>query len=138
MRLATILRLLAVSGVSGCSAADIAGTIGDRLPPYSRSQVKASNAIETALALCPDKTELAETGCVKKALAAPGLTVPALVAMIPGCKSGKVCDYEYTTTDRLGYFDYDAATYTARWRVSFDFRRPTSDPGYVPVAVARI
>ena len=78
--------------------------------------------MERALALCGEKTEAAETECLRKALAEAHLTVAALAATIPGCRPGVACSLRYRTRDREGLFAFNASDYVADWRVTFDLK----------------
>ena len=85
-----------------------------------------ANIIERGLSACPKRTEAGETDCVKQALATAGTTVRDLMALMPGCRQGLVCRYDYTTIDNVGYIPATATKFVAHWRVEFDFRKPVA------------
>ena len=136
--------LLAISAavLSGCSG-EIPGLSDVRIPvphilrPEERID-RPSNVIERALSECPKRVEAAEADCVKKALIATGGTISDVVMTIGGCQRGRMCHYEYTTIDRVGYVQVTASNFVVRWRVDFDFTRPAPKIDLVPITVVRI
>lgn len=94
-----------------------------------------SNLIEQALSACPKRIEVGETDCLKQAVVAKGIGVPALMAMVPGCGRGKVCRYDYTTVDRVGYLSATKTNYVVHWQAQFDFSQPRGRVEDVPIRV---
>lgn len=96
--------------------------------------------VERALAFCGEKTEKAETGCVRQALVDGRVGVAALVAMIPGCRVGTACTVLYRTRDRQGLLASTAADYVADWRVTFDLKaaRQPAAAADVPFTVQQV
>jgi hypothetical protein len=72
---------------------------------------------------------------VKQALAAGHIAVRDLIAMIPGCAKGRLCGYDYTTIDRVGYISATESNFVAHWRASFDFTKPVDRVEAVPLKV---
>ena len=128
--------LLGLAGLTGCIESGVAG-LTDHLPAYSKRVDKPLNVIERALADCKEKTEIQEIKCVKAGLADASVSMPSLVAMIPGCRLGRVCPYDYTTDDRLGYIEANAGEFIVHWRVSFDLRRAGVSVADVPITVTQ-
>lgn len=105
--------VLAAAGalcLAGCSAFD--ATVVDT----------PKGTIQRALAFCGEKTEAAETACVRQALTDAHLGVSALAALIPGCAPGRECALDYRTRDRIGLIRSAATDYIFDWRVAFDFK----------------
>ena len=115
-------------GLAGCLPEET-------LPPLTRPENRPRTVIDRALSECPDKTVKAETQCVKAALGGGGISMAGLVGLMPGCRPGRACSYEYTTEDRIGFFAAYATHVVYRWRVTFDLGRRPGTPGEVPVKV---
>ena len=135
--LAMAAGLPALIGLSACGDFG-AGVLTDRIPPYVVPADKPANPIERALAYCKEKTEAEETRCVKAGLSGSNVSMTGLVAMIPKCQRGRVCDYKYTTKDRLGYLAADAADFTVHWQVEIDFRSAHASVADLPVTVTQV
>ena len=82
--------------------------------------------VERALAFCGEKTEAAETACLRAALADGHLGVAALAATIPGCRLGADCTLRYRTRDRAGLLGATATDTVADWQVTFDLKGPAA------------
>lgn len=110
-------------GVAGCAAFEptVVGT--------------PKGIIQHALAFCGEKTEAAETQCIRKALADEHVTIPALAAMIPGCKLGTECSLNYTTRDRAGLIAATATQYIFEWQVTFDLKKAGLTAADIPLKV---
>ena len=102
---------------------------------YTRDEDGSANLIDKALATCFEQTERSETRCVKEALSRSGISLRALMAMMPQCSIGAICHYDHTTRRRLGLFASYATLVVKDWRVSFDLRTMAPDVGLVPVQV---
>jgi hypothetical protein len=124
-------------GLGGCGDFGI-GAVPNHIPPYVVPADKPANPIERALAYCKEKTEAEETKCVKAGLSAANMGVSGVMAMIPKCRSGRVCDYTYTTKDRLGYLESNAAVFTVHWQVEIDFRSAHGSVADLPVTVRQV
>jgi len=113
-------------GVAGCGAFEptVVGT--------------PKGVIQRALAFCAEKTEAAETQCVRKALADEHVTISALAAMIPGCKLGTECSLHYTTRDRAGLIAATATQYIFDWQVTFDLKKTGLTAADIPLKVLRV
>jgi hypothetical protein len=94
--------------------------------------------IQRALALCDEKTEAAETRCVRTALVDQHVTVQALAAMIPGCKLGTACILHYTTRDRAGLLSATATQYVFDWQVTFDLKSTRVTGAEIPFKVLQV
>ncbi len=94
--------------------------------------------IERALAFCDEKTEAAETRCVRKALLDQHVTAPALAAMIPGCRLGTDCILHYTTRDRAGLLSATATQYVFDWQVKFDLKKTGITAADIPFKVLQV
>ena len=96
------------------------------------------NAIERALSLCTEKTDAAETACVRQALVDARLGPAALAAMIPGCKVGATCTLTYRTRDRMGMLAVTATQYVADWLVTVDLKNPHATAADLPLTVEQV
>ena len=121
---------------SGCSS-PIAGTSDAGLPRYSHVLSISKNVIESSMAGC-EKTESAEAGCLNGGIAASGMSVAALVALIPGCRADSVCRYEYETKDMLGFVSVNSEVLRIRWRAEFDFEHSKQNGGAPSITVKQI
>ncbi len=59
-----------------------------------------------------------------------------LIALVPGCRAGSLCSYDFMTRDRLGFFEATAAVFVVNWRVTFDLRQPVVTVANLPITVA--
>lgn len=131
--------LLSGSGsllLAGC-AAEVDGFAG-HLQLLSATASKPTNVIERALAYCAAKTESAEVGCVKKSLSDANIDPPRLAALIPGCRPGQSCHYDYTTDDQVGFLRDTAADFVVHWRVNFDLSHAGGKTEDIPITVVEI
>ena len=96
------------------------------------------NAVERALAACEEKTDAAETACVRKALVDGQLGPLALAAMLPKCRIGGTCTLTYRTRDRSGLLAATATQYVADWLVTVDLKNPQATPATLPLTVQQI
>ena len=94
-----------------------------------------ANLLERALADCSEKTVKAETACLRRSVDAANPSVAALIAMVPQCHTGRVCHYDHTTHDRLGFVQASATDYVKRWRIDLDFAHPAATAAQVPITV---
>ncbi len=117
-------------------AALLSGLAGCYLDPTVVGTPKTP--IQRALAFCGEKTEAAETHCVRKALVDDHVTVAALAAMVPGCRLGAVCSLHYTTRDRAGLLAATATDYIFEWQVTFDLKMPGITAVDVPITVLQV
>lgn len=127
----------ALIGLSACGDSGV-GVLADSIPRYVVPADKPANPIERALAYCKEKTEAEETKCVKAGLSGSNVSLSGLVAMIPKCQRGRVCDYKYTTRDRLGYLAANAADFTVHWQVEIDLRSTHASVADLPVTVTQV
>ena len=114
---------------------------GFMLGPTVKGQVVIGvprNPIEHALAYCTEKTDAAETACVRQALVDGKLGPAALAGMIPGCKPGASCTLTYRTRDRMGLVAINATQYVADWLVTVDLKNPKATPADLPLTVQQI
>ena len=58
------------------------------------------------------------------------------MALVPGCRAGRLCTYDFTTRDRLGFIQATAAVFVVNWRVTFDLRQPVVTLSNLPITVA--
>jgi hypothetical protein len=131
---------MTLAGLGGCS--DVMPML-DALPRppipdalrLEKSLDRPANLIERGLSDCPKRIEAGEATCVKQALATAGISVPDLMALLPGCRQGLVCRYDYTTVDSVGFIPATATKFVAHWRVEFDFRKPEVSLAALPVTV---
>ena len=126
-RAAATLPIL-LAGLAGCLP-------GETLPPLTRPENRPRTVIDRALSECHDKTAKAETECVKAVLGAGQITLPGLIGLMPNCRPGHPCTYDYTTEDRIGFFAVYATHVVYHWRVTFDLTRQPKTPGDIPVKV---
>jgi hypothetical protein len=96
------------------------------------------SVIERALAACSSRTETAETACVKRGLADAKLSVAALPALFPGCRTGHECHVDYTTESRIGFVPAVASDYAVRWRVTADLTHPAKTLDAIPIRVEQV
>lgn len=102
---------------------------------YDHALGARDNLLDRGLADCSEKTAKAETQCLRDRVAASGLSTKALIALVPGCRAGRLCRYDQTTRDRLGLVEANATDYVKHWRVTLDLRRPAADIAQVPIEV---
>ena len=102
---------------------------------YDHALGARDNLLDRGLADCSEKTAKAETRCLRDRVAASGLSTTALVALVPGCRVGRLCRYDQTTRDRLGIVEANATDYVKHWRVTLDLRKPAADAARVPIEV---
>lgn len=138
-RLAPVLVLVA-SALSACALPiqaemDKAADVARYATRYDHRLDPQDNLLDRALAECSEKTPKAETACVRDRVAASGLSTRALIALVPQCRTGRVCHYDHTTRDRLGFVEANATDYVKRWRIDLDFRKPAADAARVPLTV---
>ena len=100
--------------------------------------VQPASLIERALSGCDKRTEAGETACVKAALVAAHITVPALKAMLHDCRSGEVCHATYTTEDVVGFYRATASHFVVHWRVDVDLGKPAATVEAVPITVVEV
>ena len=132
---------LGTAALAACSLDPSSLPGGSMLGPSvsGRSVVGAPrNAIERALAFCDEKTEAAETACVRKALVDGQLGPAALAAIMPRCKVGGTCTLTYRTRDRLGVLAVNTAEYIADWLVTVDLKNPHATAADLPLTVQQI
>lgn len=140
-----LLAALPALAAAGCSSLETLPLVSDlpKVPvPEALRIEKPLDAprtlVERALSGCDKRTEAGEAACVKAALADGAVTVPALAAMLPGCRTGQLCHLTYTTEDQIGLFKGTASHYVARWRVEVDLRKPAASAGAAPVTVTQV
>ena len=124
---------LGSTGLVGC-AADVNG-FADHWQLLSATASKPTNVIERALAYCAAKTESAEVDCVKKGLRDAKIDPQRLAAIIPGCRLGQSCHYDYTTDDQVGFLRDTAAEFIVHWRVNFDLSQARGKTEDIPITV---
>ncbi len=136
--------LAAVAGaLAGCAGADLldktaSGVLdpAQKLEIYKHQVSHAKNPIDEALAACPEKLPKPETDCVRRGLVEARVSTAELIALVPGCRAGSLCSYDFTTRDRLGFFEATAAVFVVNWRVTFDLRQPVVTVANLPITVA--
>ena len=135
--------LIGLAGCSGASGLPIVSDVALPKIPVPRAlriettADKPRTLIERALSACDQRIEAGETACLKKAIGDAHLSVPALVALVPGCRLGRMCHAAYTTEDVIGLLSSTASHYVVRWRADFDLtRRPTTTEA-VPITVVQ-
>ena len=126
--------------VSGCAlplqgGVDEVSDVARFATSYDHAVDSRSNLLDRALADCSEKTVKAETACVRGGVDAARPAVKELMALVPGCRAGRICHYDHTTRDRLGFVRASATDYVKRWRVDLDFTRPAAEAAQVPVTV---
>ena len=126
--------------LSGCALPiqaemDRATDVAHYATHYDHALGARDNLLDRGLADCSEKTARAETRCLRDRVAASGLSTKALIALVPGCRAGRLCRYDHTTRDRLGLVEANATDYVKHWRVTLDLRRPAADAARVPVDV---
>ena len=124
--------ILAPLGSAGCMP-DI--SIPKSIPHFSSKDDRPGNLVERALNGCGDKTVAAETLCVRKALDGASLSVAGLTALVPHCSLGRICTYDYTTEDRIGFIPAYATRPVYQWRVTFDLTKKPKAIADVPITV---
>lgn len=120
-------------GLAACQP--LAEDVDGRL---SRVESRPSNVIERGLTLCSGRKEAQEADCVRAALAAEGTSLPELVALMPGCATGRLCHYTFATRDRIGAFLPTAAELVIEWRVEVDLRKAPARTADAPLTVTQI
>lgn len=146
----TMLRRLTLAALpalalAGCSTLETLPLVSDlpKVPVPEALRIEKpldapQSVVERALSGCDTRTESGEAACVKAALAGGTVTVPALAAMLPGCRIGQLCHETYTTEDQIGYFKGTASHYVAHWRIDVDLRKPAAGAAAVPVTVTQV
>lgn len=134
------LAALAALGLAGCGLpvqgeVDEVSRLARFATRYDHPIGPGDSAVDRVLAGCGEKTAAAETACLREAVAAAP-SPAAAAAMVPGCRAGRLCRYDTTTRDRLGFVDAQATDYTKRWRVELDLRRAPAAGTPVPASVA--
>ncbi len=129
------LRWSARLGLAGPVMAGLCGCLAEDLPPLTVAESQPRNVIERILVSCADKTVEAESACVRTGLGASGLSPAAVAALVPGCRSGRVCTYDYTTEDRVGYLSAYATHLRYGFRIAFDFSKGPKSVADLPITV---
>lgn len=137
--------LLSALGLSACSTLEALPVVSQlpKLPVPEALRIeetvdKPGSLIERALSGCDKRTEAGEAACVKAALTAAHVTMPALMAMLHGCRSGHVCHATYTTEDVVGFYHATASHFVVHWRVDVDLSKPAATVGAVPITVVEV
>ena len=136
--------LIAVAGWQvGCAGTEVIDKTAsdvldqaEKLQIYNHQISLTKNPIDAALAACPEKLPKPETDCVRRGLIDAGLRTAEVIALIPGCRTGRTCSYDFTTRDRLGFIPATSAVFVVNWRVTFDLRRPVVTLADLPITVA--
>lgn len=139
-RAAPWISVLVAALLSGCALpiqaeVDRATDVARYATHYDHALGARDNLLDRGLADCSEKTARAETRCLRDRVAASGLSTKALIALVPGCRVGRLCRYDQTTRDRLGLVEANATDYVKHWRITFDLRRPAADAAQVPLQV---
>lgn len=135
---------LALAGCSGASSLPIVSDIHmPEIPVPEALRIEETadtpgNLIERALSGCDKRVEAGETACLKTAVKDAHLTVSALVALVPGCRLGRICHYGYTTEDRVGLYSGTATHYVVHWRADFDLTHAPASVDAVPITVVQV
>ena len=132
----------AIAGLAGCAgtegldktASDV--LVEEKLQIYKHQVSLTKNPIDQALAACPEKLPKTETDCVRRGLTEARVSMAELVALVPGCRAGRLCTYDFTTRDWLGFIEATAAVFVVNWRVTFDLRQPVVTLANLPITVA--
>ena len=122
-------------GLAAFMMSGLCGCLADDLPPLTMAESHPRNVIERILVSCADKTVEAESACVHTGIGASGLSPAALAALVPGCRTGRVCTYDYTTEDRVGYLSAYATHLRYGFRVAFDFSKAPKSVADLPITV---
>ena len=137
------LTAAAVAGLSGCTGTEVIDKTAsdvldqaEKLQIYNHQVSLTRNPIDRALAACPEKLPKPETDCVRRGLIDAGVSTAELIALVPGCRAGRTCSYDFTTRDRLGFIEATAAVFVVNWRVTFDLRQPVVTMANLPLTVA--
>ncbi len=136
--------LIAAAGcLTGCAGAEVldksASDVLDqaeKLAVYNHQVSVTKNPIDRALAACPEKLAKPEIDCVRRGLIDARLSTAELIALVPGCRAGRTCFYDFTTRDRLGFIQATSAVFVVNWRVTFDLRQPVVSLANLPITVA--
>jgi hypothetical protein len=102
------------------------------------NQDHPGNLIERSLSQCSKRVAAGEAACVKDGLLASGTDVASLAKMVPGCRRGIVCHYEYVTDDKVGLVPATESHFTVHWRVDFDLKQAKDKLDSVPISAAII
>lgn len=136
---------LSALSLSACSTLETLPVLSDlpKVPVPEALRIEETvdtprTLIERALSGCDKRTAAGEAACVRTALSAAHVTVPALMAMLPDCRSGRVCHVTYTTDDMIGLIRAAASRFEVHWRVDVDFSRPATRLEAVPITVVQI
>ena len=132
-----------MAGLAGCAGTEaLDKTASDvldqaqKLQIYNHQVSLTKNPIDQALATCPEKLPKPETDCLRRGLIEARVSTAELIALVPGCRGGRICTYDFTTRDRLGFIQATAAVFVVNWRVSFDLRQPVVTLANLPITVA--
>ncbi len=136
--------LVAVAGgLAGCAGAEVLDKTAsdvldqaEKLQVYNHQISLTKNPIDRALAACPEKLPKPETDCVRRGLIDARVSTAELIGLIPGCRAGRICAYDFTTRDRLGFIQATSAVFVVNWRVTFDLRQPVVSPANLLITVA--
>ena len=138
-----VLLAAATAGLAGCAGSEaLDKTASDvldqaqKLQIYNHQVSLTKNPIDRALAACPEKLPKPETDCVRRGLIEARVSTAELMALVPGCRAGRLCTYDFTTRDRLGFIQATAAVFVVNWRVTFDLRQPVVTLSNLPITVA--
>ncbi len=139
-RAGTWASVLVAALLSGCALpiqaeVDRATDVAHFATHYDHALGARDNLLDRGLADCSEKTARAETRCLRDRVADSGLSTKALIALVPGCRAGRLCRYDQTTRDRLGLVEANATDYVKHWRVTLDLRKPAPDAAQVPIEV---
>ena len=129
------LRWFARLCLAAFPASGLGGCLADDLPPLTVAESRPRNPIERLLVSCADKTVEAESACVRTGLGSSGLSPAELAALVPGCRPGRVCTYDYTTEDRVGYLSAYATHLRYSFRVALDFSKAPKSVSDIPITV---
>ncbi len=138
-----VLLVASTAWLAGCAGAEVldktaSGVLdqAEKLQIYKHQVSVTKNPIDQALAACPEKLPKPETDCVRRGLIEARVSPVELVGLVPGCRAGRICTYDFTTRDRLGFIEATAAVFVVNWRVTFDLRQPVVTMADLPITVA--